>query len=154
MASMKTRISELIKSATSGDSGQLTSNQGLDEYIEKLVSLAEIVAWSSGEEIQGVVAFYSNDPDGKNAFITLVAVTPERRREKLAESMLVAVLSNLSKRKFLRCRLQVGKLNCPAIQLYRSLGFREVGDDGSVYDMEITLPFSSPTASLGQTTLR
>ena len=74
-----------------------------------------------------------------NAFITMVAVSPQHRKKGLAKSLIAATLSNLSARGFKRCSLEVRRGNTAAINLYHSIGFKGFDPSGDVLRMRIEL---------------
>ena len=62
-----------------------------------------------------------------------VAVRPTARRRGLAKSLLRVALDRLAARRIATCHLEVREDNTPALALYRSLGFEEVGRRKAYY---------------------
>jgi ribosomal-protein-alanine N-acetyltransferase len=56
-----------------------------------------------------------------------VAVAPEARRRGVARALLAEVEARAAAEGAARATLEVRRSNAPAIELYRSLGYREVG---------------------------
>ena len=79
-------------------------------------------------EVDGVVAGYVgsqtviDESDMMN-----VAVKPEFRRQKVAERLILSLISHLNQRQSKSLTLEVRASNDPAIALYDKLGFEQVG---------------------------
>ena len=67
-------------------------------------------------------------------YLSNIAVTPERRRQGIAETLLKALLVRARARKLSFVTLEVRAGNTPAQTLYRKLGFTEVGVRRGYYE--------------------
>lgn len=123
MSHVASLLLKLILRATNDTPSILIGHQDVKDYIDKIVKFAKIFTWLSDDEMHGAVAIYINEPNGKDAFITLVAISPEYRQQGIARSLLDAALSNAAYRGFRRCRLHVKRNNDAALNLYQSIGF-------------------------------
>jgi ribosomal protein S18 acetylase RimI-like enzyme len=132
---MKDEIKTLIKEALANLPYELVGANELDSYISKIIEKAELILWVRGT-LEGVVAFYCNDVGNKHAYITMVAVHPKSRGKGIGRSLVVAALESMTARGFEKCGLRVHKENLEARTLYRSLGFKDIGDDGDYTSME------------------
>ena len=93
----------------------------IDDYIRKIGERAEILAhYENG--CTGFVAYYCNDYESRQAFITMVVVRPEQRGKGVAKALLQSVLTIMHQRGFARCSLEVAKNNTSAYKLSSSLG--------------------------------
>ena len=119
----------------------------LDDYIGKLVDRAELATWYVAGRMCGLIAFYANDPERRDAFISMVAIAPELRRMGIARALLGAVLRSLSDRGFVQCRLEVRAYNKRAIRLYRGIGFEPDGMLDDIVKMRIQLPITTARPS-------
>lgn len=99
-------------------------------YFAKLEKYAELVIHYGQEHELGFVFFYCNDPYKKNAYITLIAVTPEARGKGIGFALISYVLNVAKARGFSFCQLEVRKDNLKAINLYKKLGFLPIEDRG------------------------
>jgi ribosomal protein S18 acetylase RimI-like enzyme len=72
------------------------------------------------------------DRDTRTGLIGVVAVVPGMRRKGIARAMLTHVMRALQEHGCQRAALAVTVENQPAISLYRSLGFKEVGPSSSI----------------------
>ena len=111
----------------------------LDEYLAKLSSKAEILSDSAEDRCRGFVAFYCNDQEIKQAFITLVLVDPRDRHLGIGRALVKCVMDLAKRRGFASCRLEVAKRNEVARAMYLSLGFRVVDDHGHKELLEVVL---------------
>lgn len=139
MECLESQISALISLSANGEPSKLLGGKNLNEYIKKILALAEICLWTTSGKVEAIVATYANDPEGHDAFITMVTVSPQHRKKGLAKSLLAATLSNLSTRGFKRCSLEVQSSNTNAINLYHSVGFKVSGPPGEMLSMSIEL---------------
>lgn len=91
------------------------------------------------------VLFYTASVDGRLAGycgiylaadegeITNVAVAPEYRRRKIAQSLLLTVMAEAHEKGAQRIFLEVRSRNAAAISLYRKHGFAVIGTRGNYY---------------------
>lgn len=75
-------------------------------------------------EVLGCIA--ANDALGQG-FISKVMVSPEHRREGIADSLLNYLESEALKRKMFELTLEVRCSNTPAVKLYEKHGFKKIG---------------------------
>lgn len=111
----------------------------LDLYVAKLGEKAEIVSDFIAGRCRGFVAFYCNDMNTKQAYITLVLVDPRDRGLGLGKSLVASVLEMARRRGFSSCRLEVARRNELANAMYLSMGFRMVEDRAQKLLLEIGL---------------
>lgn len=85
------------------------------------------------------------------AHITTFAVVPERRRERIGERLLLALMDRAQELRAREATLEVRLSNLPARRLYEKYGFRPVGlrpryytDDNEDALIMTTEPFASP----------
>lgn len=136
-------LSDLIKSLVleeqARQSNRFVEGVGVNEYLVRLGERAEILSDSVDGRCRGLVAFYCNDRGTKQAFVTLVLVNPLDRGLGLGAALLSCVLSMARSRGFTTCRLEVARENEAAQALYRSLGFRPVGERSGKDLLEVAL---------------
>jgi ribosomal protein S18 acetylase RimI-like enzyme len=111
----------------------------IDLYLAKLGEKAEIVSDSLSDRCRGFVAFYCNDMNTKQAYITLVLVDPRDRGLGIGRALVAFVLGVARVRGFTSCRLEASKRNQIACSMYLSQGFRVVEERPTKYLMEIGL---------------
>jgi len=84
-----------------------------------------------GEELLGYVGLMTVLDEG---YLSNIAVSPEHRRQGIAEALLKALLMRASARNLSFVTLEVRAGNTPAQTLYRKLGFAEVGVRRGYYE--------------------
>ena len=84
-----------------------------------------------GEELLGYVGLMTVLDEG---YLSNIAVSPEHRRQGIAETLLKALLVRARARKLSFVTLEVRAGNTPAQTLYRKLGFTEVGVRRGYYE--------------------
>ncbi len=84
-----------------------------------------------GEELLGYVGLMTVLDEG---YLSNIAVSPEHRRQGIAEALLKALLMRARARKLAFVTLEVRAGNTPAQALYRKLGFTEVGVRRGYYE--------------------
>ncbi len=84
-----------------------------------------------GEELLGYVGLMTVLDEG---YLSNIAVSPEHRRQGIAEALLKALLMRARARKLAFVTLEVRAGNTPAQTLYRKLGFTEVGVRRDYYE--------------------
>jgi ribosomal protein S18 acetylase RimI-like enzyme len=91
---------------------------------------ASVIARVQGYPCGCVIGLY--DEKGRSGLIGVVAVVPGMRRRGVGRSMLLHVMRWLHEHHHSRASLAVTCDNQPAISLYRSLGFEEVGPRSTI----------------------
>jgi len=118
---------------------ELLHRDALDAYINKIDSNAEILIWREKGSIQGFIAFYSNEPKGQVAFLTMLAVDPGYARKGIGRCLLQAAISFVRAKSFSKFKLEVNANNYAARALYDQSGFVNVGGDAENIRMELIL---------------
>lgn len=100
----------------------------LELYLKLRVGIF-LVAEVDGEVVgYSLVAFR-----GVDAFLLSIAVLPSKRNRGIGRALLSESIAKARAKGTRSMRLEVAKDNSPAINLYRSLGFREVGEIPDYY---------------------
>lgn len=123
-------IDFLIRSEQVAQGGKLVQGISIDEYLVKIKEKAEILIHYIDGRCAGFVAFYCNDQQAKQAFITLLLVAPGFRGKKVASFLLDGLFSLARSRGFATCQLEVNNDNFVAITMYEKFGFRSVLSEG------------------------
>ncbi|UMZ14031.1 GNAT family N-acetyltransferase [Pseudomonas sp. MPFS] len=114
---------KMVKEEQELQNGDFISFQDLDSYWKKLLEKAELITHSIEGCNGGFIAFYCNDVQKEESFITLMLVNSDFRGRNIASNLVEAVLSITRSRGFKRCALEVKKNNNSAIGLYEKMGF-------------------------------
>jgi ribosomal protein S18 acetylase RimI-like enzyme len=132
-------IRQLILDEQARQSGRFIEGVDLDAYLRKLDEQAEIHADVRDGRCRGFVAFYCNNQQTRQAFITSVVVAPPDRGTGLGRELVRAVLDTCRSRGFTRCRLEVRSDNVAAIAMYTGLGFVDAGARDGRQVLEVAL---------------
>ncbi len=132
-------VLRLILEEQARQAGHFIEQPDLEVYLAKLAERAELLADSADGRCRGLVAYYCNDLETRQAFITLVVVDPRDRGTGLGRALVACVLSIAKQRGFTSCRLEVARTNQAAVDLYRAQGFRVAAERAHNYLMEIAL---------------
>ena len=104
------------------------SKQGFEDILFREDVLFLVAC--EGDEVLGYVGVYCSFDEGE---ITNVAVTLDKRRQKVAEHLLDELIIRLGERQIERIVLEVRVSNRPAIELYKKFGFVNVGTRKNFY---------------------
>ena len=101
----------------------LSSRTDLTMFAEKLVKYADFVVAKIDDKIAGLMAYYANDTESKQAYITSVSVLEAYRGNGLASKMLDAVIDDIASKSFKKVCVRTEVYNHSAINLYNKHGF-------------------------------
>ena len=83
--------------------------------------------WLVAEEEGRVVGYVGSQSVLDGADVMNLAVSPEFRRQGIGEALVKALVAHLQQKGIIALMLEVRVSNTPAIALYQSLGFVQVG---------------------------
>ncbi len=132
-------IDSLVYSEQNAQGGKFIYGVTVSQYLSKLKSKAEFVVHYCEGVCAGFVAYYCNDLEKENAFITLVLISPDFRGRGLASELIDYTLRVCVNRKFKTCSLEVHENNEKAIDLYRMKGFFAVENKNKKILMSLNL---------------
>lgn len=118
---------------------QLVIKHDVDEYVLKLYENATIIPYYSGSFLKGFIAYYANDILKENAFLTIIIIDKNSRKEGLGNLLLECSICDLKNKGFKNYKLEVLKNNLKALDLYEKYGFEVVNDMGKSYLMNLDL---------------
>lgn len=116
-------LESLIFSEQARQNGRFIEGIDINQYISKIKINSEIISHSIEGSCAGFIAFYCNDLERREAYITLVLTNPRFRGMNIAKNLIIMALASAKKRGFKTCSLEVKSDNQNAIKLYESLGF-------------------------------
>lgn len=131
---MRKEIVKLITENNSVEKGLLI-NIKPEDYADKLLQFANIIPYYESGEIKAFIAFYANDPQKENAFLTLILVSPEIQGQKIGRFLLDISIKILQQKGFKNYSLEVLKDNYKALELYQKFGFEIKEDRGLLFLM-------------------
>lgn len=91
------------------------------------------------QENIGYCAFYANDLEGKNAYISLIAVKPQYQKLHIGTDILRKSFEIMRAYNMENCLLEVKKDNLKAFRFYKSNGFQMVDEREQSYLMKCKL---------------
>ena len=104
----------------------------LESYAQKVLKYGYVYILKAEEKTKGFIIFYANDLIEKKAYVSLIAVSKEFRRQNVGTGLL-AICEEVSKENGMQgIRLEVDKDNFGGQKFYESLGFcigKEIGED-------------------------
>mgnify|MGYP000383278190 CR=1 FL=1 len=106
----------------------INQNIELDSYLLKIEKYAMFHSVFTYNSLHGFVAFYANDLNDLEGFITLVHVSPKYRGKGIAKTLINTTFETMKVLGMKSCALEVLRSNSNAIYLYKSLGFKIVID--------------------------
>ena len=121
------------------DIGKILVVGDLKMYVDKITTKATILAVHQQSLLKGFIAYYDNDENKKNAFLTMLAVHMDCRNRGYGKALLEFSIANLKRAGFETYSLQVREENIGAKQLYESMGFIVKGKSHANYSMALAL---------------
>ena len=122
-------------------------DKNLDDYTQKLGAKGVTFAVRAGkstrntEDYVGIVSGYFNNETGMGySFVSILHVRQDYRRCKIGNLLMKKVIAYSKELGLGAVRLQVKKMNAPAISFYKHLGFEIIGCVDGKYDMQYTIP--------------
>lgn len=104
---------------------RLSSRVSLIDYAKKTVKYGNVFVVYNGEKPAALIAFYNNDLQSKNAFVTLVGVKSEYRRRHLGTQLLALCENDAKNAGMKTISLEVRKEKDGAIAFYSDNGYKE-----------------------------
>lgn len=120
---LRAALTGLLEQVDGEFSPPLSQRLSLDSYANKLVDNAVIFPLIECGRLSAFVAMYCNDPDGKSAYITMVATAPTARGKGTAAGLVELSIQHARSRGFSQVALEVYRSNVAALKLYNKLGF-------------------------------
>ncbi|MBP9675728.1 MAG: GNAT family N-acetyltransferase [Anaerolineaceae bacterium] len=117
----------------------LSNQVDLDEYAIKWLCHADILLAYDGDQIVGIRILYANDQETKAAHGLLLAVLPSHRNLGIARELYQESLVLARERGMTNINLFTHHANIKAINLFKSLGFVEVGKRKAQIEMRMDL---------------
>lgn len=133
------KLFEIAKDENNRQNGNFMRVDCVDTYLTKLKISAEFITHVIGNNVAGFVAFYCNNRESGESFISLIVTSPEFRGKKVGSTLIDSVLNITRSRGFNACALEVASSNKGAIALYERKGFRIVENKDDSFIMRIDL---------------
>ena len=120
---MLNAVFSLVKSEHDSQNGEFIKSISIDGYLNKLQDNAEFIINIIDGKLAGFIAYYCNNLDSKESYITLIITDKSYRGLGIGNMLIDSVLSVSKARGFKTCALEVAINNVAAINLYKKKGF-------------------------------
>lgn len=118
---------------------RLATGATLPSYVSKIHACAErFEAWHESALV-GLVAAYMNDASSRCAFVTSVAVHPGWMGLGIATHLMKMCIDGAMEEGMTMVTLEVEKVNAPAVNLYKRIGFEACDVSDSALAMTLRL---------------
>lgn len=121
-------LEQIIKSCDAAFKNPVINKENKKELIIKIANNAFII-YAHNNNILGYIAFYANDKNTKEAYITLIAVKPGKQNNGIGTNLINECIYTSRKHGMKKLALKVDKDNENAIKFYESNGFMFCGED-------------------------
>lgn len=113
--------------------------QNIQEYSKKLVKLAKIYYLKDDKVYTGMAAIYINDTVNKVAYISLISILKQNHKSGNGQQLLNHIIQIAIIAQMRVIKLEVQKMNQPAIQFYKKNKFTIQGETEASYFMILHL---------------
>jgi ribosomal protein S18 acetylase RimI-like enzyme len=94
-------------------------------YLKKIDKYASFEKCYVDNTLAGIVAYYCNNLESKEAFVTLVLVDDDFRGLGIAQKLMNKVIDIIRSKEFTKCTLEVSLKKPQVIRLYEKLNYVE-----------------------------
>lgn len=121
----KQEVLKLVRTLDSYFEPPLSQRVNLQEYVNKLDQYATMgLAYNESNALTGLIAFYDNDQENKEGYITYLAVLPEFKGKGIANKLLETCIMVCQKKGMNSISVETWENNEPVIRLYKKFGFK------------------------------
>lgn len=124
-------VEQIIMSCDNAFKNPVKNKENKKELITKIANNAVII-YVHNNNILGYVAFYANDKNSKQAYITLIAVKPGEQNTGIGTYLINGCIDISRKYGMNKLALKVDKDNKNAIKFYKAHGFMFCGEDNEI----------------------
>jgi len=132
---MRAKIYELMYPLLNDGSG-IYELDDLNAYVDKIMEKACIISVMEQNVLLGFLAYYANDYESKNAFLSMVVISPTVRKMGYGRRLVDFFIADLVLKGFKRCLTEVKEDNIKAINVCKKVGFSLIGKKDKYLIME------------------
>lgn len=114
-----------------------SNNNVILSLADKFAELSEFVAIKIDEIYVGYIAFYCNDIENKQAYLSMIIIHKSFQHLGLGKILMDYMLSFVRLQKFISVKLEVNIENDYAIRFYKKYGFKEISTNCSSYFLQL-----------------
>lgn len=136
----KDKLYQYLTSVDKDFNPALSTKTDLKQYTERIADKAKICcALSDEDNIIGIVAFYANDFEKHYAYIPLVSVSSEYRRQGIARKLMEYAVLYIKSLNGKISVVGIHTYNQYAFDLYVKLGFKNISETDKMFYLEYTI---------------
>jgi ribosomal-protein-alanine N-acetyltransferase len=121
---MKDKIYSLMEGTINKDKGMYQVDN-LQSYVDKIMQHACIISIMEDNSLQGFLAYYANNYESKEAFLSMTIIASGSRKLGYGRRLVDFCLTDLVYKGFKKCKTEVNENNTAAINVCKKCGFSE-----------------------------
>lgn len=121
---MKDKIYSLMEGTINKDKGMYQVDN-LQSYVDKIMQHACIISIMEDNSLQGFLAYYANNYESKEAFLSMAIIASGSRKLGYGRRLVDFCLIDLVYKGFKKCKTEVNENNTAAINVCKKCGFYE-----------------------------
>lgn len=121
---MRQKIIKLMDETIRSGNG-LYQLDNLEAYVDKIIAHGCILSVTENDDLKAFMAYYANNHESKEAFLSMAIVAPDARRLGYGRRLVDFCLTDLLFKGFKKCRTEVHHLNQAALNVCKKIGFIE-----------------------------
>jgi ribosomal protein S18 acetylase RimI-like enzyme len=103
----------------------LSTRIDLRQWLKKVLTLGVILVSSERQKLEGVIAFYCNDRERQQAFISVLGIAEAARGQGIGKKLLQEAIDIFRSKRMKSALVTTWAGNRAAISLYEMCGFKE-----------------------------
>ncbi|MFA6246110.1 MAG: GNAT family N-acetyltransferase [Mucilaginibacter sp.] len=121
---MKDKIYSLMEDTINNGKG-IYQVDDLQSYVDKIMQHACIISIIEDNSLQGFLAYYANNYESKEAFLSMTIIAPRSRKLGYGRRLVDFCLTDLLYKGFKKCKTEVNENNTAALNVCKKCGFLE-----------------------------
>ena len=115
---------EFLKEIDNSFAPKLSEQTELSNYTKKLIENGFIITTKKNSKIIGLIAGYINNKLTREAYISLVYVDKEYRRQNIATNLMQKFIEKVNEEGYIKISLECNKNNLNALSFYKNFDFK------------------------------
>lgn len=103
----------------------LSARVNLGQWLGKILKLGTVLVSGESQKLTGMIAFYCNDKESRQAFISFLGVETSVRRQGIGRTLLQEAIRICNRERMKSTLVTTWAGNTAAITLYKTFGFKE-----------------------------
>ena len=138
----KDMVLKFIKEENESFPIPLSARTDINHYVEKFLTYGNTYVFVEKERIIALISFYANDFENYNAYLTLICVSKDYRKNsilKLGYQLMIKMIDECKKIKMKSILLETDNNNYHAQKFYERFGFIRINENNNMYRYELKL---------------